>query len=1090
MSFRINLIGKSVYTSLGWRLGPLIALTCLLLNLCVFSPELRGQAITGAIVGSVQDQSGLPIPGAELTVLNDALGTKVVKPADPTGHYLFTLLPPGSYTVEAVAKGFGQKTGHAVVQVDQTLRLDFSLTPATVKVTVEVTGTPPPVESVTSEMGQVVDRNTIQNLPLNGRIFSQLVALVPGAVVIGFSDFEENPAAAGAQTPTNPSVNGVNWSGNNYMIDGVPNDEPLNKYINISPPLDAIEEFKVQTLNPTAEYGAYGGAIINLTTRSGSNSYHGSLYEYDRNQAVEAADFFAHTAPALKLNQFGGSLGGPIIRDKTFFFMDAQGYTQRVAETTIATVPTPDERTGDLSADPNIIYNPSTGQPFPGNKITSLNPITAAVANLFPLPNLPGLANNFLGLTPLSANAESFDVRVDQYLRGNSRLFARDSMQMRQYDMASPANKFMYGGGDADSRNQNAVIGYNNAFSPNKALELRFGFNRYRNIFLGPDAGIDENNILGIPNGNTPGDPYTVGLAYFGMPGYLGTGSAYSGDGSNGTHRIVTEYVYTANYHWNIGRHALTMGEEALQIQQSLFGAPAPRGEFDFNANVTSNQGAVGTGDPLASFLLGYPADVENGYVYHRPWVRIWNFGTFIQDNYRVNNHLTLNLGLRWDLFTTPNEKFNDQSNFNLSTGLLDIAQPGNTGPNVNTDYHLFAPRIGLAYSPNRGTTAIRVAYGISNFSDNFGADGGTLEDGYPFTQTSYVQNPNIFVPTLNVSNGFPAYSPPVVNYTTVSPPPGFGVTTVAGNFRPDEIEMFNGGIQQQLSKNTVLDVSYVRTRGLHLYTSVNIDQPEPGPGSFPQRLLYYSVNPNVTSITYRASNGDSVYNALQVKLDKRFSFGLQALVSYAYSDTRNDFSYILDPHNNNLNWGPASDGFSTYDYPQNFVASYVYELPFGHGKPVGNSFSPAVDKLVSGWSVRGITTIHSGGPLVETVATSLLNTGGGNSANQTCSPVGTPHTVGEWFDTSCFAYPAAYQYGNARIGAVRGPGMFNWDMSLAKTVQLERISILLSGDFFNAWNHPEFGNPATTLGAPGFGEITSLAIPDRQIQFGLHLNF
>jgi len=1097
MNSRLRRMKKNSDVSLARGLGWSISLICLLLTVQVFSPDLRGQAITGAIGGSVQDQTELAIPGARVTVRNDQMGTEVVKQTDPTGHYLFTLLPPGSYTVEAVAQGFGQQTGHAVVQVDQALRLDFRLNPAAVKVTVEVNATPPLVESVSSEIGQVVSHSMIERLPLNGRIFSQLVSLVPGAVstsALGFGDFEENPSAAGAQTPTNSSINGIKWSGNNYLIDGVTNNEPLNQYINISPPLDAIEEFKVQTMNPSAEYGVFGGAIVNLTTRSGTNRFHGSLFEYFRNEALNATDFFAHTVPPLKSNQFGGSLGGPIVRDKTFFFMDAQGFIQHVSGTSAGTVPTPEERLGNLSADPNIIYDPTTGQPFPGNVIPPerLNPITAQVANLFPQPTSPGESTNFLAYTPTISDQESFDVRVDHYFSGNARIFARESMQLRQFDRNSPGNKFMYGGSAADSRNQNAVIGYNNVFSANKALELRLGFNRYRNVFIGPDHGIEENNILGIPNGNTPGAPYTVGLAYFGIPGYLGTGSANSGDGSNGTHRIVTQYEYTGNYSWNVGAHALKMGADVRQIIQSFFGVGAARGEFDFDANVTSNQGEPGTGDGLASFLLGYPAVVQRGYTYDIPEVHIWNLGAFVQDNYRVNSHLTLNLGLRWDLFTVPREKYNRQANFNLATGLLDLAQPGDPGPNVDTFYRNWAPRVGFAYTPNRGTTTIRGAFGISYFSDNFGANGGGLEDIYPYLQNSYVPNPDIFAPTLNVSNGFSPYSPPVVNYKSVSPPPGSSVMTYSRIFRPDMVEMFNGGIQQQIAKDTVLEVNYVRTRGLHIFRySYNIDLPQPGPGSIDLRSPFYNLNPNVTAVMLRTTDGDSVYNALQIRLDKRFSFGLQALVSYTWSQSRDDF-IILDPYDNNRNWGLSSTfgGFMNADIPQYLVASYVYELPVGHGKRFGKSVSSLADRLIGGWSVKGITTIHDGQPLEITVASSLLNTGGYNRANQTCSSVGQPNKVEEWFDTSCYDFPAAYQFGNARVGSARSPGMFNWDLSLAKKVQLEHLSIELGVDFFNAFNHPEFAPPATTLGAPGFGEVTYIAIPDRQIQLGLRLAF
>ena len=595
------------------------------------------------------------------------------------------------------------------------------------------------------------------------------------------------------------------------------------------------------------------------------------------------------------------------------------------------------------------------------------------------------------------------------------------------------------------------------------------------------------NNQLGIPNGNIPGLDYTSGIARFNIAGYLQTGS----DGFLDSQRIANTFQYTSNFTWISGRHTMKFGGDIRRLQSTLTnGQTAPRGQFSFDGNYTSNAGAVGTGAAFASFLLGDPTAIFRDYINTRPAVRMTFAGLFVQDDIRVSRSLTLNLGVRWDVFTHPNDVFNRQSNFNIGDGMIHLASDGNSGPDVDIYYKNFAPRVGFAYTPDNGKTALRGSYGISYFPDNFGATGGTLERNYPFFATSQINAASTFVPNLSVNQGFPGNVTPEIVNNTVSPPAGFAVFRIPQNFRQDTVQMVNLGLQRQLAGNTVFEIDYVGTRGTHLFRDLDINTPPPGPGDINARRPFVALNPNITSIHDRRSDGNSYFNALEAKLSRRFSNGFQALVSYTYSKTIDTVSNILDPYNDTLNRG-LSAGFKAVDIPNNFVASYTYELPFGAGKRFLSGASGVKGKVVTGWSLNGITTARSGEPLVVTVSNSLLNNGSRNYANIVCDHPGTPGNVGEWFDTGCFTNPPAFTYGNAGIGHVRGPSLVNQDFSIGKSTKFnEKRSLEFRAEFFNIFNSAHLGNPATTLGNSDFGTISSTVGTPREVQLGLKLQF
>ena len=535
------------------------------------------------------------------------------------------------------------------------------------------------------------------------------------------------------------------------------------------------------------------------------------------------------------------------------------------------------------------------------------------------------------------------------------------------------------------------------------------------------------------------------------------------------------------------GAHALKFGGSAEQIHGTVTNPEAnPRGQFDFDGTLTSNQGSGGA--PFASFLLGYPNTISRGFVNTKPDVITYVVGLYAQDDYRITNRLTLNLGVRWDFFTSPKEHHNRQTNFNLTDGLMHVASSDNTGPDLS-NFNSFAPRVGMAYSPDGGKTAVRSAFGISYFTDNYGGNGGSLERNFPLFETFTFQKQQNFVPFAKVSTtGLPAFVP--VNFTsTIVPAAGITPIVIPKDFRPDEAIMWNFGVQRQLTSSDALDLSYVGTHGLHIFRDRLINAPlSPGPGAVDPRRPLYSVAPQIQTVRLRASDGNSTYNSLQAKYTKRYAMGLSATASYTWAHSLDNMN-VLWPYDDTLNRGASNS--KTNDVRHILAISYSYQLPVGRGRHWLGGGSPVAQAVFGGWSVNGITTARTGFPLVIAVNNSLLNTGTGNRANINCPEVGLPKLVNQWFDTSCFSAPAQYVFGNSGKGHVRGPGVLNFDLSAFKSFHFgEKRALEFRSEFFNAFNNPHFNNPAVTFGNSDFGRITSTILTPREIQLGLKLTY
>jgi hypothetical protein len=1065
--------------------------------LLVLSVLTFGQAITGRLVGTVQDTNQSAIPKAKVTITNQNTGIKWELQSDEQGNYVAPSLPSGAYRVAVAATGFRQAVANnLVVSVAQTTRIDFAMEVGNVMETVEVATTAPLVQSTTSDLGEIVNQRQIQTLPLNGRIFSQLIQLVPGSIPAGHGAAPEAASTAGTRSATSASVNGLPWSGTIYYMDGIENKETLNAFISMSPPIEAIEEFKVQTNSASAEYGSFGGGVVNLTLRSGTNEFHGAVFEYLRNEALNARDFFASSKNPFKTNQFGGVFGGPIVKNKAFFFGDYQGLRLRGGRPIVASVPTQAMREGRFLTSEgftNPIYDPlSSADPaqrtaFANNQIpiNRFDPVSAKALSLWPLPTRAGTVNNYVENLSQRQDVNQFDIRGDYQFTRWGRLFVRESYSKRALRSSLPNAPFIaFGEINSDSRDHNAVIGHSYSITPTLLNEFRFGFNRFNTNHYGSDSTIDKNNELGIKNGNLAAFPETRGVANFGIPGLIGTGAP----GFTNAIRLSNTYQLTENMTWVKNAHTIKFGADLKRIESTLTNPEQnPRGFFNFNTNFTSRNGSGGAA--FASFLLGAPDNYGRGIVNTRPAVRMFFGGFYAQDDWRVNRKLTLNLGLRYDLFTHPRERHNRQSNIDLRTGKIVIAGDDNPGPNIDTYTKNFGPRIGFAYSPDEGKTAVRGSFGMGYFPDNFGATGGTLERNYPFFQTFIINASSQFAPSARLSvDGLPGFVPQPLA-PTIDPPAGIQLFLIPQNFRQDTVAMWQLSVQRQILAASVIEVGYVGNHGYHIFRNRPINVPTaPGPGAIDPRRPYAAIFPRTQNITERGSDGSSSYNSLQVKYSQRLTAGLQALVSYTFSKTI-DNTNIVWPYNDTFNRGVGTG--KAPHVPHVFVASYLYELPFGKGRKFLGDIPRALDLFIGGWQVNGITNIRSGVPLVVTLATSQLNTTTGNYANLTCAEVGRQKTVERWFDTSCFATPPQFQFGNSGKSHVRGPGLVNFDLSLFKKFAIdEKRAIEFRSEFFNAFNNPHFNNPNTQLGNSNFGRISGSVLTPREIQLGLKLTF
>jgi hypothetical protein len=1091
---------------------------------CIAAGDALAQVERANIVGTIRDTSGSVIPGVTVKVINQGTNTTTSLETDAAGEYAATNLTPGAYTIDAEKSGFTRKVYRDfVVQVAQVARLDIALEVGAIEQTVEVSGEAPLLQTENSTVGQVISSQPISELPLNGRNLAQLAILAPG--VTGLSYSQTGTINAGARPDelrpggTTIEANGARDSSNQLLLDGIDNTEMISQTFVVRPAIEGVQEFKAITNNAGAEYGRAGGAVLVTSTKSGSNQVHGSAFEFLRNSAMDAKNFFDRAdlpIPEYQLNQFGGSAGGPIIKNKTFFFADYEGYREKQGQTKVITVPTAAAKGGNFAGvAKNGIFDPATTTAvssggtttytrtrFPNDVIPTsrFDPLAAKIVALYPNPQTSALVNNYIANPEKLSNLDRGDIRIDHQISTSQTLFGRYSIDNSDLHIPDTFNTRI--GGNEDSfagpdavRGQNGVLAYNRVFSPTIIGEYRFGFTKFRQFLL-PETLTDP--VWSQIPGRDTTDPFQPSAPIISPSGYVGLGNARSEP------LIRREHMFenVANLSWQNGKHAFKFGVDIRQRLISETASPPGQsafGRFTFTSGFTNDPSSTGgTGDAIASMLLGYPSStVRDFFIPGTAHVRTNEFNYYARDEWRVTDKLTLNLGIHYEINTPFTEDNNYWVNWNPATAKLLIAgQNASRTANVNTDYHAIAPRIGIAYQLD-AKTVIRGGYGI--FYDPQGNYGTTIRQfrQQPFDLV-FTTSPGDLFPANMVSQGIPKRSdfPPTDPNNPTAAVPNATITAIDPNFRNAQIQQFNFGAQRQLTKSTVITATYVGSLGRRLAWNLAINTPQPGPGAINPRRPYYSQLSNITGISYWESAGNSEFESLQLVLEKRYSNGLYLNANWVWSHAMDNAPWDggsgggQDPYNRRADWGSSNN-----DVRHRLNLFATYELPFGTGKRWAGGDNPFERYLLGGWELDAILVLQSGLPFTVG-APSATNNGTGARANVVAgvNPYPAAQTLQQWFNPAAFSVPPAscYCYGDGGRDVLTGPRAANLDFTAAKRFRItESSNLTFRAELFNALNHPQFAIPGnTTIGSNGVGSISATARTSRQMQLALRLVF
>ncbi len=1094
---------------------------------------LYGQLSTAAINGTVTDATGAAVPGATLTLANVETGVERQTETNEVGFYVFSNVAPGNYTLMASKEGFRKATVEPfTLEVNQTATFDVRLQVGSVteSVTVEATGVE--IQASTAEVGSVINERQVLDLPLNGRNFTQLTLLTPGASPINTTQNSSGAGTSQVGQVSVPTMNGQTGRSNLYLADGALNLSAQHSTPAVAPIVDAIQEFKVQSHNDLAEFGQANGGIVNVVTKSGTNEFHGSAWEFLRNDNLDARNFFRKDVTPLAQNQFGATGGGPIIHNKTFFFGAYQGFRRRTPANRLYRVPTQANLQGDMSDWSKQIFNPFSGRvdpsdpnkvvrdPFPNNQIPGslLDEGFLEYAQLtLPDPIPVGVGDfNQLDTTPTALNQNEYMVRIDHQQSPKDMFWGRWSMQKMKRT----------GSGGRQSLASNLeftgyIIGgsWVHTFGPSSVMQVQYNFSLPRRSWGNEFRTLPE----GFPGQIGYSDNYykfRSGKAL--MPNVI-VADYFSGGETFNRFTYGKTHAFKANYSKIIGRHNIKFGGEYNHVFYDRY-------TNDHNARFVSTdtadpQHAGTTGSPLASWLLNVPNRAGRRDFFKRLF-GMAVFGFYAQDSWKPTPKLTLNFGLRYDYTKLPTIGTKEDRviytgtyDFKQSYGGLYVLQdiPGScaelgdapciptadgrppegvikspTGKLIENWSDNWQPRFGFAYRLTN-KTAFRGSFGM--FFDSWaGILQGTQALGHTWPDVGQRQSGNLNTPTP--SSPLPKISAKNP-FTTGAIPEPTPYNTVAWFVDPhlkDSYSMqWNFGIQQEFPANTLVTVNYVgsgnrRTSTGSFYNTAMV----PGPGDPKYRRPF----PNVKPTFWEQSFGTASYNALQLQIKSR-TRDLMYMVNYTWSKTINsgcDGFYgtegcqIQDPYHYDTNRSVAGTHL-----PHIFTAAFVYDLPFGAGKmSTGNSVA---DYIVGGWQVNGIVSLHSGRVFTVNINGDIANTGSRNGYMRP-NLVGDPHlsnpTLSRWFNTDAFAAPPPYTFGNAGRNILAADGRTNLDLSLFKSFPLpwrEGLKLQFRAEAFNAFNHPDFGTPAANMSSSRFGQVTSAA-QERQVQLGLKLIF
>jgi hypothetical protein len=1138
----------------------------MVLSLALWPASIKGQAVYGSIVGTVTDSTGAAVPNAKVSISDVGKGVNYSTTSNESGNYSQTHLIAGVYEVRVEAPGFQAYVQQNVkVEVDSATQVNTQLTLGSVGETVSVTGEAPLLKTEKGEISDTVTTKAVMELPVLSRDMSRLYFLVPGVQATGTTAASEQP-----QDIYRPSIGGQYWGGISFQLDGTDNRESVLGEPVITPNLDATSELKISTTAYDAEFGQSSQAVISVTTKSGSNELHGTGFWYRRDQHGFARDPFSQNVPIAGTNgllipptvwnQFGGSLGGRIQKDKTFYFMDYQGTRQKNSGSLTTRVPTLAERGGDLSDLVTPFFNPCNGSDCnvtPANRtqfangVISKDLLSSQAQNLLkfiPFPNIPaatGANPNYSASGAGIVNWDGFDVRMDRYQTEKMHMFGRYSLL--QVDQVIPgAFGFEAGGpnfaqtafaGAAGLRDQSLSYGLDYIISPNWLADFRFGFFRYR-VLVNPNGlGTSPAKDAGIPGLNLD-SYYTSGMPRFNLQGTGGFSFGYA-LGTNSCNCPLNEqeneFQWVGNVTHNFGNHALKFGADLRYAQNLRVPSDSHRsGELTFDA--TTTQGPNGGGLGLASFLLG---DVQSfgRYIGNSTDAaeRQHRFFSYVQDTWRITPKLTINYGVRWEIYFPQYVNGKDKGAFqSLATGEVFTAGENGIGlnGNVNTDWKHFAPRLGIAYQI-RKDTVIRTGYGRSYDVGVFGVSfGHNVTQNVPVLANQSLNPANPWLPVFTLSQGPVALDPATILATAPKGPNGAPILpngispnvlplTKDNTMRLPTVDAWNFTIEHQFGSSAVLSVAYVGNHGYHVTaggTNYNVNQPNIvgfGTLSTNQRRLYFPKYGWTQSIKYFADDSTVKFNSLQVRGEKRFSSGLLFQGNFTWASAF-DFANDYFLWNQNIDYG-RENGVRRFVF--NFT--HVYEFPFGKGKHFLSDVSRPVDAIVGGWQLSGIWLYESGVPFTpgyldcgrdedtgpcrpnlvgkatldnpsiqQWYATAPLGTSGTGCATTT-APTAELNlngcTRGPW------SRPAAGTFGNVARNSFFGPRTFNADASLNKNFHItEKVGAQFRAELFNAFNHVNLGQPNGTVDSPTAGRITSIAglTQMRRWQFGLRFSF